>query len=154
MNIFKFSSIRNALTLVIASLGLSAAVGAQAQQKTFAPYEIYYSVFDSTFISAEVAKATGLVRGKDRKLINISVRKQQEDGTTVEHPAEVTGKATDLIHSKNLEFKEIKERGAIYYIAETKIDRNDEMVVFKISVYPEGARYPYKIEFNRRLYLD
>ena len=152
MSFYKISKMYKQLA---ALLWLCVMVGAaQAQQKNYPPYEIYYSVFDSTFISAEVAKAAGIVRGKDRKLINISVRKQQDDGTTIENPAIVKGKATDLIHSKELAFKEIKERGAIYYIAETKIDRNDELVVFKISVFPEGARYPYEIEFNRRLYLD
>ena len=41
--------------------------------REFGDYRVYYSAFNSSFVSPEVASAYDIVRGRDRGLINIAV---------------------------------------------------------------------------------
>src|SRR5690349_14701877 len=76
----------------------------------FGPYEVLYSIFPSTMLTEQVAASYNIVRGEDRAVLNISVRKHQSDGSDTEQSAKVTGSYTDLIQKKTLEFREIKEQ--------------------------------------------
>lgn len=161
MHVIKFIL---ALPLLI-GLGFHSGVSAQMQDadrqvteignsmKRFADYEVHYSVFNSSFIPPETASALELTRGKDRALINISVRKQLKGGLDREHQAVVTGSTSDMIHVIELDFKEVKEQGAIYYLAEFPFNDKD-LRSFTIKVQPEPNIAPYQLKFTRRLYKD
>lgn len=124
-----------------------------AQEKTFGPYQVYYSVFNSTFITPEVARAYGITRGKNRALINIAIRKQLKSGEDIPQRAAVTGTSSDLIHSNALEFQEIEEQGAVYYLASLTFN-DKEMRSFTIKIQPDPAIAPYTLKFSRTLYED
>ena len=66
--------------------------------------------------------------------------------------AKVKGSSSDLIHRTPLEFKEIIEQDAIYYIAEFELS-NDERQDFRLSVNVDN-RPSYDIQFNKMLYID
>lgn len=123
------------------------------QKKVFGQYDVHYSLINSTFISPEVAKNYGIVRGKKRALLNIAVRKRLADGTTQKKKAIVRGTSTDLIHSAQLEFREFEEKGAIYYLAEVRFT-NMEMRSFNIKVQPDPNIAPYTLKFSQTLYVD
>jgi len=115
-------------------------------------YELHYSLVPSAFLSDAVAAAYGVTRANNRALINISLRETLADGGTREQTAQVSGSYTDLIQKKTLEFREIREQGAIYYIAEFR-HSDREMLRFDISVTtPSGAQKT--ITFSRTLYVD
>lgn len=116
-------------------------------------YRIHYSLFNSSFISPEVASAYGLTRGKRKAIVNISVRKNQPDGADREHPAIVNGTVKDLIHSQDLTFIEVREQGAIYYLAELPFN-DKETLYFDLQVSPDRSRAPYNISFQRKLYVE
>lgn len=126
---------------------------AAEQQKSFANYDVHYSVFNSTFISPKVAAAYGIVRGKNRGLVNISIREQLKSGEDVAKRAIVTGSSSDLIHRIELNFTEIIEKGAIYYIAEFTFDDKD-LRHFDIKVQPNPNISPYQLKFSKALYKD
>lgn len=121
--------------------------------KTFGDYEVYYSVFNSTFIKPDVAKVYGIVRGSDRVLVNVAVRKQLPKGQSEAAAAVVKGTSSDLIHSVPLVFQEIRENDAIYYLAEIRI-RDKELRTFTLTIQPDPKQPAYTLKFNKKLYHD
>jgi len=52
-----------------------------------------------------------------------------------------------------LEFKEIKEPDATYYIASLR-HTNEEDIRFEVSVLPEGEDKPLTVNFTRKLFTE
>jgi hypothetical protein len=121
--------------------------------RVFGDYEVFFSVFPSTMLTEQVAGAYQIVRGKDRAIVNIVVRKHTPAGGDREHSALVTGTYSDLIQSKTLTFREIDEQSAIYYIAELRHNDRD-LLRFDIKVQPDPNVPPYLVTFTRKLYIE
>lgn len=142
-------------------LGLSLSVFAQIDQpkeiqtsKNFGAYTVHYNIFNSKTITAEIAQAYKLTRGKDIALINISVTKTENGKTSLGIPANITGKSANLMQQiKTIEFKEIKETDATYYLAEFR-HTNEEDFRFEIKVTPDGETKPLVVVFTRRLFTE
>jgi hypothetical protein len=117
------------------------------------PYEVYYSVFNSTFVTPDVAKAYQLTRGKNIAMVNVSVRKNTDSGKNIEKRAVVNGTKSDLIHVIALDFIEIEEKGAIYYLASFKFNHK-EALNFNIEVQPDRNKAPINIKFRKALYQE
>jgi hypothetical protein len=137
-----------AFTLLFSSCLLNA-----EQKQSFGQFDVHYSVVNSTFISAEVASIYNIVRGADRALINISIRKNLKDGSDKAQKAVITGYSSDLMRKTPLKFLEIVEQNAIYYIAEIKF-YNEEIRHFSIDVQPELEIKPFQMKFTKTLYRD
>lgn len=115
-------------------------------------YNIHYQVFNSTFLSPEVAGAYGVVRAENRAVVTVSVRKGVDAGGLGEAvKARVNGVHSDLIHTNELEFQEIEEREAVYYLAEF-LHGGEETQRFRLEVQPAASSSPYVIEFSQKLY--
>ena len=121
--------------------------------KVFGDYEVHYSVFNTSFLTPEVASAYKIVRSKELALVNIAIRKKTGNGDTKAVPAIIKGSVRDLIHTTPLEFREVREQDAIYYLSNYKID-NKQTVYFSLSVQPDPNVSPYKLEFSKMLYVD
>lgn len=132
---------------------LLAPIALAEQMKEFGDYDVHYSVFNSTFISPETAKAYGLVRGKNRALITIAVRERLNKGKSRAKKALVSGTSSDLIHSAELGFTEISEQQSTYYIAELRFN-NKELRTFTIKIQPDPNIAPYTLKFSQTLYFD
>jgi hypothetical protein len=115
-------------------------------------FTIHYSLFPSTFLSEPVAAAYGIVRAKNRAVLNVSVRHRLADGNDQAHDAGVSGRYSDLIQSKELAFREVRELGGLYYIAEFR-HGNEETLRFDLKVRPESGA-DQAISFTRKLYVD
>ena len=140
------------LLTAIFFLCLSSSLYAE-NNKVFGDYDVHYSVLNSTFITPQVAKAYEIVRGKNRALINIAVRKRLEKGTSRAKKALISGESSDLIHTKTLEFKEVVEQDAIYYLAELTFN-DKELRTFTIKIQPDPNISPYTLKFQKTLYVD
>ena len=137
------------LTILFAS-GSYAASNAENQQN-FGEYTVHYSVFNSTFILPDVAKANGIKRSKYESLLNISVTRNDEHGGV---PVNISGSVKNLLQqAKQLEFKTIQEKNTVYYIAPVRVS-GKEVLHFDLSVLPENVRAPYKVKFTKTLYAD
>lgn len=121
--------------------------------KTFGEYEVFYSVFNSTFIKPEVASSYQIVRGKDRALVNIAVRRTLPKGQSEAVSASIEGTSSDLIHSTPLEFREIREQDAIYYLAGFRF-LDKELRSFTIHIQPDPTAAPFTLKFNQKFYQD
>ena len=110
-------------------------------------YDIHYTTYPSTLIPADVAKAHGIIRSDNRLVTNITVIKQ---GKPIQ--LKIDGLAKNLLNQQfELEFSEITEHSAIYYLANQIISEQDA-VSFEISIKPVGETETYLLKFARRYY--
>jgi len=123
----------------------------QAQQsERFDQFELHRSVVYTTFLTPEVAAEYGIARGKYKAILTLSVR-DVEAGEIAGRPMIITGETWDLIRGDPLEFKEIREGPATYYIADfTFIDR--EWRFFEFDFQPEGSEKVYRYKFKTQLW--
>ena len=130
----------------------SSSIGEENYYKEFDGYKVHYSVFSSTSISAEMARRYGLVRSQDRVFVNIAVVPEDKEFGGV--AAKVTGSAKNLIQLESrLDFKEIKEQDAVYYLA-TLRHTNNEIFHFAITVDPPGSNGPFELTFTKELFTN
>lgn len=136
--------------LLIVSIALCAFfnVHAQAQgQQKHGDYTVYHTVFNSTFLQPDIARAYGLVRGDQWFLVNISVN---GGGRIFGQKALLKGTASDLMQRQTrLEFQEINEGDATYYIAPLRIP-GQEILHFSIEVQPAQDAKPFVVKFSHK----
>ena len=122
------------------------------QSETFGPFELHYSVVNTTFLQPEIAASYGITRGKKRAILNLAVRENLADGSTARAMV-LQGRTWDLIQSQSLEFKEIREGESIYYIAEFAFI-NEEWRFFEVNFRPTGADQTYTFKFKHQLCIN
>jgi len=140
--------------LVVACFALSMMTGpARAEQaQVFDNYEVHFNAFNSSFLPPEVALAYNLQRSKYRALINVAVL---DDGAG-KRPvtALVKGSMKNLLSQvQDLNFREIKEGNAIYYLADFRFT-DDEQLEFDIDVRPDPNKPAYHLHFRQHFYVD
>ena len=138
------------LTLfTLLSCGSSAYADAEHSQE-FGDYVIHYNAFRSDTLLPEVAKNYNLTRRNNRVIINIAVLKKLLNTTGTPTAATVTGHVSNLTGQlKNIDFREIKEGTAIYYLSESKFTEG-EFLKFDIKVIPEGESRAARLKFDKK----
>ena len=122
---------------------------AGAQYKVLGPWEVHYIAFPSTFIQPSIAKNYDLDRSPNKGIINISVLKNSDKTAQT---ATLTGTARNLLgNKKQLEFKEVVEGDAIYYLAQIDYS-NEEIYRFDIEINQNGQVQTLK--FQQKFYVD
>lgn len=122
--------------------------------KEFGDYVIHYNAFRSDTLSPEIAKSYDLTRRNNRLIINIAVLKKVMDTTGTPTAATVEGHASNLTGQlKNLEFREIRDGTAIYYLAESKFT-DGEFLKFELKITPEGETEPARLKFDKRFFTN
>ena len=108
---------------------LIAFVAHAEQMQRVGDADVHYVVVPSMFLSAEIADQYELVRGKDRAFVNISVLRNDAPVT-----ADVTGSYRNLLSQITaLEFREVTEGDAVYYLAPLRHD-DGELLRFAIRI--------------------
>lgn len=112
---------------------------------------VYYNVFNSTLIPADVAKNQGLVRAKNLAYVNIAlVKKSGGNGI----PAVLEGRFRNLMQqSRDLSFIEIKEATATYYLAPLRFN-NEEILHIDISISDLSDADSADFTITKKLYHD
>ena len=137
--------------LILSSLSFIS-LSATAASENFGDYSIYYQAVNSTFVNADIARQYGIVRSDRRAFLNISVLKNNADGTSEAVSAQVTGGKRNLLgQTGDIDFREIQEGQAIYYIGEFDYS-NAEIVRFRLEVSPEGSDISHEISWKTRMY--
>ena len=138
--------------LFILVLSLASLNSYAENSKEFGDYVVHYNAFRSDTISPEVAKQYNLARANNRALINIAVLQKVMNTTGKPTKSVVTGHASNLTGQlKQLEFKEISEGTAVYYLAETKVS-DGEFLKFDLKIIPEGETKAVRLQFNKRFF--
>ncbi|MDH5611021.1 MAG: DUF4426 domain-containing protein [Gammaproteobacteria bacterium] len=116
----------------------------------FGDYVIHYNAFRSDTLTPEIAKSYNLTRRNNRVIVNIAVLKKVLNTTGKPTAAEVSGHVSNLTgQMKNVEFHQVKEDTAIYYLAEVQFTEG-EFLKFEIKVTPEGETEAARLKFDKR----
>ncbi len=142
-----------AFAVVLLLMGFLSTPAVAENAKTFGDYVVHFNAFRSDTLTPEIAKAYSLTRRNNRMVVNINVQKK-EGNTSKSVKASVTGFASNLTGQvKQLEFKEVHDGDAIYYLAESKVS-NRETLRFEIKATPEGAPIVAQINFKQQFFTD
>lgn len=118
------------------------------QMKELGPWLVHYNAFNSSFLTPEVAKAYGLERSRYNAIINIAVQDKQK----VAQAVGITGEAKNLTGTiRTLNFQEVKEGDAIYYLA-TLPYRNEDTYQFTLKIMVGGQQQ--NLSFQQTFYVD
>ncbi len=124
---------------------------AAASDVDIGDHVVHFSAQSTDQLPPEVARAYGIVRSKNRAMLNVSVL---SEGTHTAVTADVAVRTVNLAGQlKNVTMRKIQEGDAIYYIGETGI-ANRETLIFNISITPEGATETSDVSFTREFYTN
>ena len=138
---------QSVLMLLLLGFGTSAAA---ENSRVFGDYVVHYNAFRSDTLSPEMAKAYELTRRNNRIIVNITVLKKVLNTTGKPVASTIAGNASNLTGQlKNLEFHQIKEGTAIYYLAESQFTEG-EFLKFELQVTPEGQTQAATISFDKK----
>jgi hypothetical protein len=132
------------------------AAPAQLSNETFQEFgnhEIHFNAVRTDSLTADIARAYGIQRSSNRVMLNVAILRKQADHAP-RKPVDgiVQVDAYNLNGQlKNLEMRRISEGDAIYYIGEVSIS-GTEILVFDISVTPDGEARPFEVKFKREFY--
>lgn len=130
-------------------IALCLALPAAAEQKrSFGDLDVHYSAFNSSFLLPDIAAAANLTRSKELGVINIAVRKADQPVA-----AQVNGQVRNLLGQvHNLQFKQVKEGEAIYYLAQFPFSGRETL---RFNLQVEAAGGPsHSFDFSQEFFPD
>ncbi len=149
-----FTVLFAAFLLVVSSVSMANS-SRGGQKQVFGQYEVHYIGLTSNFLSPETAVAYGIERSRTMGFISISVldtKDNKDVGTPI--TAKVEGTIKNLIgQSRVLEFKEIKETDAVYYVSTFRFDDEDRYNL-DIKVTPSGQKRTFDVKFSQQFYFE
>jgi hypothetical protein len=102
-------------------------------------FTVHYNAMPSTKLTPEIATRYGVTRSANRALLNVSVMKGPRAAEAVAVPASIEAAATNPNGQRQaLNLREVRDRDAIYYLGEARIDGRDTLD-FELTVTPEGG---------------
>ena len=117
-------------------------------------YTIHHNAITTDMLTPEVAREYGLIRSRNRAMLNVSVIRDAPGTTGQPVEADVRASSTNIIgQQRRLRMREIREGEAIYYIADFLV-RNEEQLNFHIDVKPEGEVAWIPATFSQTFYTD
>jgi hypothetical protein len=121
--------------------------------KDFQNYEVHYNAVRTDTLTPDVAKSYGIQRAANRVLLTVTVlRKQGAGQPRVPVEAQVDVDAYNLNGQlKGVQIRRVSEGEAIYYIGEVTVSGN-EILVFDITVTPNGETTPLEVKFKREFF--
>lgn len=145
----KNSIIKFLLAISISFLAISNA--SAENMKKLGSMNVHYMAIGSTFFTPEIAKVYGITRSRYNGLINISVLDNTKSGNPAK-TVSITGQAkNNLGQFKALEFTEVKEGNAIYYLAQVKYN-DEETMHFTLAI--NDGKEQQTLKFSQKFYVD
>ncbi len=136
------------------SANIPEAQPAAATSADIGNYIVHFSAQTTDQLPPVVAREYNIVRSKNRAMLNVSVLRESDN---LPSTAEVSVSTVNLTGQlKNITMREIREPGdveAIYYIGDTTV-ANREVLVFDISIKPEGEETVAQVRFQRQFFSD
>ncbi|MCU7835096.1 MAG: DUF4426 domain-containing protein [gamma proteobacterium symbiont of Taylorina sp.] len=149
MKLLKLNSFKQiVITFFTMAILISGSFVQAENSKEYVDHIVYVNAFPTDSLPPEMTKQYGLKRSKNYALVNVSVM-EKGAGTPTGVKSKVTGKLKNLMgQSRNLEFREIKEGQAVYYIAQIGV-QSKETVNFFIEIRPDSNKEKYDIKFSK-----
>lgn len=143
------TSLRATSIPVLLALTLICATAVAEQKLMLGPYEAHYVVVQSTFFSEEVATRYEIIRGRDRALVNLSFLDESLTPVAVTLSGTVTNLLSQVV---TLDFREIQEGEAIYYLAEVRHTDRETLRFQATVITPDGVERD--LRFQQQMFWD
>jgi len=147
-------------TMTIAVLAFFAVVSLQVnadrgeKKQVFGNYEVHYIGLNSSFLPEDVAEAYDIPRSRSLAYLSVSVLKTDEGDLPRPVSAKLTGQIKNLIgQSREIEFREIKETNAVYYVSTFRFDKS-EIYRLTLQATPEGQKRTFDVKFSQKFYQE
>ncbi len=116
---------------------------------------VHFSAQSTDRLPPTVAREYNIVRSKNRAMLTVSIIRNSDKAAVT---GDVAVKTTNLTGQlKNVTMRKIEdgsgEDTAIYYVGDTTI-ANREILLFDISVKPDGEETASEVRFQREFYGD
>ena len=152
--LFQFVCLMFVITTLQAADHVPDAKQLNFQLARFGDYEVHYSAFNSSFVSPEIAERYKLERSGNYGIVNIAIRNVRDSDSGKAVTGQVEGSRQNLLSQKSgLEFQEVQETGAIYYLANFRFS-GEELLKFSIDVTPNGSARTETIQFEQKFYQE
>lgn len=119
--------------------------------KKLGSMNVHYMAIGSTFFTPQIATAYGITRSRYNGLVNISVLDNTKTGTPAKDVSIMGQAKNNLGQVKVLEFTEVKEGEAIYYLAQVTY-HNEETLHFDIMI--NDGKEKQQLKFSQIFYVD
>lgn len=102
-------------------------------------FTVHYNAMPSIAITPEIARRHGITRSANRALLNVAVMRGPRAAESVPVTARIEAAGTNPNGQRQaVRLREVRDRGAIYYLGEARIEERDALV-FELAVTPEGG---------------
>ncbi|HKK13158.1 MAG TPA: DUF4426 domain-containing protein [Gammaproteobacteria bacterium] len=140
----------------LAALVLTAALSLPAwadNSQDFGHYVVHFNALTTDMLSSNIARQYGIVRSKNRGMLNVVVLKKVLGATGEPVKARVSATATNLAgQTKSVGLREVDEGKAVYYLGEFPV-AHEETVKFNIRVQPAGSDATYTVRFQHEFII-
>ena len=127
---------------------------ATESSRDFGEYVIYFNALNTDQLSPEIAREYGIVRSRDRAMLNVSMHRKLPDGRTEAVPGAVSASAINLNGQlTTMTLREIREETAIYYVGETGIT-NGEVLIYTIDATPSNEASRFTVRFKKQFFVE
>ena len=122
--------------------------------REFGDYVVHFNAITTSRLVPEVARDYGIVRSDNRAMLNVSILRREAGSMGRPVPATLLVSAVNLTgQRRELDMREIREQGAIYYIAEFAV-ANEETLIFSIEVTPLDEPSGYLLRYRKQFYTN
>jgi len=122
--------------------------------KDFGEYVLYFNALNTDQLSPDIAREYGIVRSKERAMLNVSIHHKLPNGTTEAVTGAVSASAVNLNGQlKTMTLREVPEENAIYYIGELGIT-DGEVLIYTIDATPINEASRFTVRFKKQFFVD
>jgi hypothetical protein len=134
--------------------GQEPSLPATETSRDFGDYILHFNAISTEELTPQIAQQYGIVRSANRGMLNVTILRKNEGGMSEAVPGSVAANAINLTAQlKNLNFREITEGDAIYYIAEFPIS-DEETLIFSIDATPINEPSRFSVRYKRQFFID
>ena len=141
-------------SLALSLLLLFATQAMAERSDEFGDYLVHYNALTTDLLEPSVARAYGIIRSKNRALVNIAVLRRVMGTAAQPVRASIKVEAVNMSSQlRSIEMRELSDAGAIYYIGEFPVT-NGENLNFTFEVTPEGVTTTHSGSFKQEFYTE
>jgi len=127
---------------------------ATESSRDFGDYVVFFNALNTDQLTPDIARQYEIVRSKSRAMLNVSIHRKQEDGSTTAVTGAVSASAINLTGQlKPMTLREIREEDAIYYIGELAIT-DAEVLIYTIDVTPSNEPSRFTVRFKKQFFVE
>jgi len=157
------------LACLVAALGLAACepttgvdvsntqegvLPATESAKDFGDYVLYFNALITDQLTPDIAREYGIVRSKNRAMLNVSIHRKLADGRTEAVMGAVSASAINLNGQlETMTLRMIQEETAIYYVGELAIS-DGEVLIYTVDATPSNEASRFTVRFKKQFFIE